>query len=291
MTQRRTALGRGLSALIPETTEPSRDKRGLFNCPIERIVPQKGQPRRIFNDEKLNELSASIKEQGIVQPLVVRAIGGDKYVLIAGERRWRAAQRAGLHEVPVVIRDVDDTKAFEMALVENIQREDLNPVEEAEALAHLLDAHGYTQQQLATRVGKDRSTVANSLRLLALPTVAKEALASGDISGGHARALLGLSRAADIQRVLKQILAKSLSVRQTEALVQRLRSEANNADSDTNQPAAPAKSSNVKHLEERLARSLGTRVQIDSRQGNKGSIAISYNSLDELERLLEVLLR
>ena len=285
---KRKALGRGLSALIPASAanqmEPPRaGSSDYFVCPIERIHPQKGQPRRFFDEAKLDELVASLKEQGIVQPLVVRPTRDGSFVLIAGERRWRAAQRAGLHEVPVIVRESSDLEAFELALVENLQRQDLNPIEEAEAYKRLLDEHGYTQDELATRVGKDRSTVANGLRLLKLPDVAQKALIAGAISSGHARALLPLDRPATIQRALKLIIDKGLSVRQTEALVKQLLQPPPPA------PKAPPVSPNQRDLESRLSRSLATRVQL-SGNGPKGSIAIHYNSLDELDRLLERLL-
>ncbi len=281
----RKALGRGLSALIPGGEPRPAPGAGAeyFFCPIERIQHAKGQPRQYFDEARLEELAASIREQGVVQPLVVRPTRDGKFVLIAGERRWRAAQRAGLHDVPVVIRNVSDLQAFELALVENLQREDLNPIEEAEAYRRLCEEHGYTQEQLATRLGRDRSTLANSLRLLKLPEPVQQALVAGALSAGHARALLGLEKPAHVKEALRLIEAQGLSVRQTEALVRRLRQAGT-------KPPPPPRSANIRDLEERLGQSLKTRVHLHALSQDKGRIEIAYSSLDELDRLLEVLL-
>jgi ParB family chromosome partitioning protein len=295
MSAKRKALGRGLSALIPEAAQlppqppsPQRRSPDHFLCPIERIRPRRGQPRRYFDEQRLAELAASIKQQGVIQPLVVRASDEDEesYELIAGERRWRAAQKAGVHEVPVVVRRVDDLQAFEMALVENIQREDLNPIEEAEAYQRLVREHGYTQDGLARQLGRDRSTVANSLRLLKLPQVAKDALVSAAISPGHARALLAFDDEKPLREALDRVLARNLSVRETEALVKRLREP-----KPTQATAASSQSANARELEERLSRVLSTRVKLRVGANNAGRIEISYGSLDELDRLLEVLIQ
>jgi ParB family chromosome partitioning protein len=284
---KRKALGRGLSALIPTDDAPAAKARDdFFICPIEQVEPQPGQPRRYFDSDRLAELVQSIKEQGLVQPLIVRQIGKRRYQLIAGERRWRASQQAGLHDVPVVVRKADDLQAFELALVENLQREDLNPIEEAEAFQRLLEEHQYSQEQVAEKVGKDRSTVANSLRLLRLPEVAQRALIAGLVSAGHARALLALEKPRPISRALKQVLDGKLSVRQTESLVRKQLSD----DSDaTEKKKPPQASANVQDLQERLSRALGTRVTLTAR-GKKGKIEIHYSSLDQLDHLLEVLL-
>jgi ParB family chromosome partitioning protein len=282
----RKALGRGLSALIPggETRPATGGQPEFFLCPIERIQHAKGQPRQYFDEARLEELAASIREQGVVQPLVVRPTRDGKFVLVAGERRWRAAQRAGLHDVPVVIKNVSDLQAFELALVENLQREDLNPIEEAEAYRRLCEEHGYTQDQLGARLGRDRSTLANSLRLLKLPESVREAVIAGALSAGHARALLGLEKPAQLKEALRLIQAHDLSVRQTEALVKRLR--------QTSTPAPPPpRSPNVRDLEERLGESLKTRVRLHATSPDKGRIEIAYSSLDELDRILEVLLK
>ena len=288
---KRKALGRGLSALIPQQGAPAAKEQAsskdFFNCPIERIRPFSRQPRQRFPEQALAELAESIRAQGVIQALVVRPDdSGDQFVLIAGERRWRAAQRAGLKEVPVVIHKVSASQAMEMSLVENLQREDLDPLEEAEALGLMLEEHGYTQEQLAARLGRDRSTIANSLRLRKLPGPAQDALVAGTISAGHARALLGLDQ-RDVQlQVLKKIISTGLSVRQTEALVKQVKAGARARQTKEK----PGVSANVRALEERLARSLRTRVRVHQGKGNKGKLEISYSSLDELDRLLEVLL-
>jgi ParB family chromosome partitioning protein len=298
---KRKALGRGLSALIPDpppppandasTTASGRDAgspaaRDYFLCPIEQIRPSGSQPRRFFDEETLRELVASIREHGLVQPLVVRpGRPRGSYVLIAGERRWRAAQKAGIHQVPVVIREVSAGDAFELALVENIQREDLNPIEEAEAFQRLIEERSYSQEKLAGRVGKDRSTIANSLRLLKLPDRARRALVAGTITTGHARALLGLEQANAMGKALRRVIQRALSVRQTEALVKTLR------DGTPTSPEPAAASANVRDLEHRLTRSLKTRVKLSQRGNDRGRIEIHYGSLDELGRLLEILLR
>jgi ParB family chromosome partitioning protein len=281
---KRKALGRGLSALIPETRGGGAGGE-FFVCPIEKIRPSKDQPRKYFDAQKLEELVASIREQGVVQPLVVRPARGGNYTLVVGERRWRAAQKAGIHDVPVVIRAVDELEAFELALVENLHRADLNPIEEAEAYQRLLKEHGYTQERLASRLGRDRSTVTNTLRLLRLPAAVQRSLRSGAISPGHARALLPLEKASIIDKVHRQVISKQLSVRQTELLVKRLlKPTAAQKTSSSNSP-------NVRDLQRRLSHSLKTRVRLTTTSKNKGRIEIAYSSLDELDRLLEVLLK
>ena len=286
---KRKALGRGLSALIPGKVEQqSSTAREYFICPIHKILPGKNQPRKTFNDRRLEELAASIGEKGVIEPLVVRSMTDGNYQLIAGERRWRAAQKAGVHDVPVVIRQVSDVEAIEMALVENIQREDLSPLEEAEAMSGLMEECDYTQDQLARRLGKDRSTVANTLRLLKLPDEAREALAAGYITAGHARPLLGLEPVELLKQALEMVLAKSLSVRQTEALVKQLR---DHPPGEQPQPSANPPTANVRDLQERLCKSLKTRVKLVTRKNNRGRIEINYSSLDELDRLLELLFR
>src|SRR5436853_4516528 len=219
---KRPALGRGLGALIPGGS-PS-ERKGVMNLGIEEIRPNKAQPRRHFDDAHIEELADSIRSKGVLLPLIVRRIA-EGYVLVAGERRWRAAQRAGLRELPVMVREVSEKEAFELALIENIQREDLNPVEEAEAYKRLIEEHGLTQEELATRVGKDRSTVANALRLLRLPDPIKEAIVAGQLSMGHARALLAIPEEGDLKKAAEKVIDENLSVRAVEVLVQRLRSK------------------------------------------------------------------
>jgi ParB family chromosome partitioning protein len=292
---RRQALGRGLSALIP-TASPSPaafsaapaapEKRVFFLARIEDIHPSPEQPRKIFAEGALEELARSIRQEGVIQPLVVRERPRDAggFYLIAGERRWRAAQRAGLHEVPVVVREASEARAFELALVENLQREDLNPIEEAEAYQHLQDAFAYTQEQIAERVGKDRTTVTNALRLLKLPPVVREMVQAGDLSMGHARALLGLEDAEAIERGARKVVSRALSVRLTEEMVRR---EKEGAPA----PVTPIKSPSVRDLEERLTRALTMRVTVQDRgDGKGGKLEIRYASLDELDGLLDRLL-
>jgi ParB family chromosome partitioning protein len=298
---KRKALGRGLAALIPGAPLPGAPtlvarapvagtRDGIRTIPVEEIHPSPGQPRTVFDDARLDELAASIKTQGIIQPLIVRARGGeDGYELIAGERRWRAAQRAGLFEVPAVVRDVAPTQAFEMALVENLQREDLNPLEEAAGYQRLVDEFGYTQEQLSERVGKDRSTVANSLRLLRLPEAVRGLVAEGRLSMGHARALLGLEAAAAMEKLARRIVASELSVRKVEELVRRARSEAK-PEVVAAPVAGRGPSLSARDLSMRLTRALGTRVDVVEVGQERGQIAIHYHSLDQLDALLERLL-
>jgi len=289
---RRKALGRGLAALIPGAPLPAaspiagrRAVDGTRTIAVEEIHPSASQPRTRFDSARLDELASSIKTQGIIQPLIVRVRTGGGYELIAGERRWRAAQRAGLLEVPAVVRDVAPTQAFEMALVENLQREDLNPLEEAAGYERLVSEFGYTQEQLSERVGKDRSTVANALRLLRLPAGVRALLAEGRLSMGHARALLGLETTVAIEKMARQIIARELSVRRVEELVRRERSDAPARAAVT----ARRPSTSARDLGLRLSQALGTRVEIVETAAGRGQIAIHYHSLDQLDALLEKL--
>jgi ParB family chromosome partitioning protein len=284
-------LGRGLDVLRPARKEPvastgqTYGKGNVFECPIEKIVPQKGQPRQHFDKDRLEELAQSIREHGILEPLVVRR-RGEEYELIAGERRWRAAQKAGLREVLVVVRDVSGKDAFELALIENIQREDLNAVEFAEAMQRLIDEHGYTQETLADRVGKDRSTIANALRLLKLPDRVRRLVVTGELSEGHARALLGAPDERTLATLAEKVATGRLSVRQTEALVRTAKAGAANGGKGG---PPKTKTPGIRDLEGRLTRKLGTRCEVRDKDG-KGEIAVAYSSLDELDRLLEALL-
>jgi ParB family chromosome partitioning protein len=248
-------------------------------------VPQKGQPRQHFESAALDELAQSIKEHGLIEPLVVRRRPGtDEFELIAGERRWRAAQRAGLREILVVVRDVSAKDAFELALIENVQREDLNPIEFAEALDRLLAEHEYTQDSLASRIGKDRSTLANALRLLKLPAEVRSRVITGELSEGHGRALLGAPSEAVLNALAEKVVRGKLSVRQTEALVRAAK-----AAPAKGGKIAGTKTASARDLESRLERKLGTKCEVRDREG-KGEVVIKYGSLDELDRLLEVLL-
>ena len=242
---KRRALGRGLDALLPAASSTKAattyGDKSVFSCAIEKLVAQKGQPRQYFAKDKIEELAASIKEHGLLEPIVVRRVPNatDKFEIIAGERRWRASQKAGLREVLVIVKDVSPKIAFELALIENVQREDLNPVELAEALDRLVKEHGYTQDQLAERMGKDRTTISNSLRLLKLPVAVRARVISGELSEGHARALLGVEGASKIEDLAEKAVRGRLSVRAVEALVRGAKSvKAGGKSSGKKEPAA-----------------------------------------------------
>ncbi len=255
---------------------------------IEQIEPRTDQPRRRFEDGGLDELAASIREKGVLSPILVRR-AGKGYGLIAGERRWRAAQRAGLKTVPVLVEDVDDDDAFEMALVENIQREDLNPIEEAEAFQRLLKGKGFSQGELAERVGKDRSTIANALRLLRLPESVRSGVVDGGLSMGHARALVSLDNEKDIEMAAREVLTKRLSVRQAEGLVRRFKGGSHSGKKSPAQGKDKI-SPEVRDLVARLERSLATRCRLDHTKGRGGKLTIEYQSLDDLDRIVARLL-
>jgi ParB family transcriptional regulator, chromosome partitioning protein len=278
---KRPALGRGLGALIPGGSPAER--KGVMNLGIEEIRPDKAQPRRHFDEVHIEELAESIRSKGVLSPVIVRR-SSQGYVLVAGERRWRAAQKAGLRELPVMVREVSEKEAFELALIENIQREDLNPVEEAEAYRRLIDEHGLTQEALAARVGKDRSTVANALRLLRLPDAIKQAIVSGELSMGHARALLAIADEGDLRKAAEKVIAEGLSVRAAEALVQRLKSKRL-----PRQAREANASAQVKHLVEKLQRKLGAKVELKDK-GGSGTLEIRYGTLQELDRVLAAIL-
>jgi ParB family transcriptional regulator, chromosome partitioning protein len=287
--RKKLALGRGLDALIPDmphmdgTQADEGLEKSYLACDIERIQPNRYQPRTHFAAEELAQLSESIRAQGVIQPLLVRRIDTG-YELVAGERRLRAAKMAGLHQVPVVVKEVTDAELLEMSIVENIQREDLNPMEEAEAYHRLIEEFGLTQEQAAGRVGKSRSAVANFLRLRQLPEPIKTSITEGQLSMGHARALLGADTAAQQNAAWRAILGKKLSVRQAEELVKRLKEA-------TETVARKKNGSEDRHLNsvaEALSRRFGTRVQI-KRRGKKGRLELEFYSNDDLNRLLELL--
>jgi ParB family transcriptional regulator, chromosome partitioning protein len=281
-------LGRGLDGLLPAAIAPAGNKAPT-TARIEQLHPNRSQPRRRFDEEALEELAGSIREHGVLEPILVRRREAGGYEIIAGERRWRAAQRAGVHELPIYVRELTDAVAFEAALVENLQREDLNPIETALAFQRLIDEHGYTQDQIADRVGKNRATVANSLRLLKLPEDVLSLLEDGQLSEGHGRAILGASDGAAMQKLARVVLAQKLSVRETE---RRARSGADGKSAAQAEAAKkPEKSANVKDLERRLSHSLGTPVSVEDRGGGKGRLAIEYTSYDELDRILAKVLR
>ena len=284
MAEKRPALGRGLSALIPETPAapaPAAGERSL-DVDIDLLRPNRFQPRTTMDDTRIEELSRSIKSNGVIQPIVVRK-AEQGFEIIAGERRWRASQRAGLLKVPVVVRDIPEDRMLAAALIENIQREDLNPIEEALAYRRLSDDGGLTQDQIADAVGKDRSTVANFMRLLKLPREVRENVGAGSLSMGHARALLALADESAQVRVSRDVVAKSLSVRETEALVKKA--------AETEKPREePQKDVHTRAAEDKLRFALGTRVRI-LRKGKGGRIEVDFTSEDELHRIYEQLLR
>jgi ParB family chromosome partitioning protein len=282
--EKRPALGKGLSALIPDVPEPIVPRNPLNEVDIDLISPNEHQPRHRLDDTRLDELARSIKANGVIQPIVVRKVDGG-YRIIAGERRWRAAQRAGLLRVPVAIKEVsagNEAQILEMALVENIQREDLNPIDEAAAYEKLSTDFRMTQEEIAAAVGKDRSSVANHLRLLKLPQEVRAEVASGRLSMGHARALLAVPDEGGQRRIAREVIAQSLSVRETETLVKRLDHPA-----PAERTAKPA-DVHVRAAEDRLKLALGTSVRI-IRRGTGGRIEVDFTSEDELQRLFEAL--
>lgn len=277
---KRPALGKGMGALLSAAAPSTSSK--YFLCGIEELKPHHNQPRKSFDDEKMAELVASIKEKGVIQPLVVRRVD-DFYQIIAGERRWRAAQKAGLTEVPVTIQDVSEDWALEIALIENIQREDLNAIEEAEAFKHLIENFDLAQEDVAKRVGKSRSAVTNSLRLLRLPDEIRADVLEGTLSMGHARCLLSLDDVDDMLEARGQVVKKGLSVRATEALVKKIKSFEHK---DAEPKKETAKDPQISHLEEILKKNLGTQVKIQPK-GKGGKIEISFYSDSELQRILD----
>jgi ParB family chromosome partitioning protein len=285
MIEKRPALGKGLSALIPEA--PDFPRQGTTEVDIDLLAPNEQQPRGQLDDARLEDLARSIRANGIIQPILVRR-AGTGYRIIAGERRWRAAQRAGLHKVPVIVRDVEDgsrKQLLELALIENIQREDLNPVEEAGAYQRLADEFGLTQDQIAQAVGKDRSSIANYLRLLKLPDEVRADLASGQLSMGHARALLALADPAAQRHAAREVIARALSVRDTEALVKKLGTPATPRKAKSEAESADV---HTRAAEDRMRFALGTKVRI-LRRGEGGTIEIDFGSENELNRLYELI--
>ncbi|WP_394713699.1 ParB/RepB/Spo0J family partition protein [uncultured Desulfuromonas sp.] len=276
---KRPALGKGMGALLSAATPASNGK--YFLCGIEDLKPHHSQPRKTFNDEKMEELVASIKEKGVIQPLVVRRVD-DFYQIIAGERRWRAAQKAGLTEVPVTIQDVSEDWALEIALIENIQREDLNAIEEAEAYKHLIENFDLAQEDVAKRVGKSRSAVTNSLRLLRLPESIRQDVLEEKLSMGHARCLLSLESEEDMVEARDQVVKKGLSVRATESLVKKIKTVVAPSEEDKQAKIDPE----LNHLEDILKKNLGTQVKIKTK-GKGGRIEISFYDNSELQRILD----
>jgi ParB family chromosome partitioning protein len=286
--KRRPALGRGMAALLSNAPPPAPVApiagpagRALLSLPVEAIDRSPEQPRKRFDEARLEELAASIREHGIVEPILVRKVGA-RYRIVAGERRWRAAQRAGLTEVPALVREASDRQAFEIALVENVQRADLNAIEEAEAYQALVDEHGLTQEGVAERVGKERSTVANALRLLKLPEDVRDGVRDGRLEMGHARALLGLEGAEAIRRAAARVMREHLSVRATEALVRELSGGGKKQAEDAQATESPG----IKALVNRLQRRLGCRARVVPKTTSTGRLELEYTSLEELDGIL-----
>lgn len=277
---KRKALGKGLSALIPEAGEFEEEGESYFQCPIESIEPNPLQPRQVFDNDSMKDLVESVKEKGIITPVIVTK-EGKGYRLIAGERRWRAAQKAGLTRIPVVVRETTPIDSLELTIIENIHRKDLNPIEEASAYKRWLEISNATQEILAKRVGKERSTITNILRLLTLPKPVQQNIVDGSLSMGHARVLAGIKSSSEQIRVRDLILKKGLSVRQTEDLIKK-------------RPASSSKENRseegyyLQSLSDNLKRVLGTKVSIKKR-GKKGSINIYFYSDEELARLIDLL--
>lgn len=293
--RRPPALGRGLGALIPPAAPapaPAPAGPGLRTLPIEQIRPNPEQPRKQFEPVLLKELAGSLRLHGVLQPVIVTPDPDEagKYVLIAGERRWRAAQLAGLHELPALVRDTPESDRLELAVLENLQRLDLTPIEEAQAYRQLMDLRGYTQEQLAEQISKDRSTVANALRLLRLPPKVQDLVQDGRLSMGHARALLALESPADMLALALETIERGLTVRAVERLVrEHLRPPAPEPEEG---PEDRQRAVIVRDLEDRLRRALGVKVAVrtDAKKKGAGTIEVPYGDLDELDRLLETLL-
>lgn len=281
MAVQKRGLGRGLDALLGDAPPATEKKNELQKLPIEWLQRGKFQPRKDIDPEKIKELADSIKAQGIIQPIVLRKIGDERYEIVAGERRWRAAQLAGLQEVPVVVRDIDDKGAMAIALIENIQREDLNPLEEADALRRLLEEFELTHQQIADAIGKSRATVTNLLRLMELQPEVKQLLIDKQIEMGHARALLPLSRDLQIQAAQK-IAKQNLSVRAVEKLIRDLQTEPLK-----NEPAEVDR--DTLRLQEDLTSKLGAKVSINHKQNGSGKLVVAYSSLEQLDGIIEQL--
>ena len=283
----RKALGRGLSALFTQVNAIEQD---LIELDIDQLDATDTQPRKYFNENKLNELAQSIKANGIIQPIVARR-NGERFQIIAGERRWRAAQMAGLRRIPCVIKEVAEENVLELSLIENIQREELNPIEEANAYKRLLERLNTTQEEVARRVGKDRSSIANSLRLLKLPEELQKMVEEDKLSMGHARALLSIESVDRQQSLADEIIAKTLSVRETERLVKRVQaSKDTSSTTDNLAPENEREAANIFAAEQKLSKRLAAPVKIKFTQGG-GTIEIKFSSSDDLTRLFDLLIQ
>jgi len=280
----RRRLGRGLDGLLP-AAPPASERTAKNNATIEDLHPGRMQPRGRMGAEGLAELAASIREHGVLEPILVRKRPSGGFEIIAGERRWRAAQQAGLKDVPIFVHDLGDKAAFEAALVENLQREDLNPMETARAFQRLVDDYGYTQEIIATKVGKERSTVANALRLLKLPKDITDLVEAGDLSEGHGRALLSAPNVSSMKKLARTAVSKGWSVREAERQSRRVA----RADGAGATPKKQGKSTNVRDLESRLSRALGSTTKIHESGKERGQVRITYSSFDELDRLIDKL--
>lgn len=280
MTRKR--LGRGLDGLLPATPAALESISGN-TASIEELHPARTQPRTRFDPESLSELAASIREHGVLEPIVVRERDAGGFEIIAGERRWRAAQQAGLKEVPIFVLELSDQSAFEAALVENLQREDLNPIETAKAFQRLIEQFGYTQEAIAAKVGKERSTVSNALRLLRLPPEVTDLLEAGDLSEGHGRALLAAPDVGTMRKLARTATSQRWSVRETERQV-KIATRGNGASSTST--AAKPKSANVLDLESRLSRAVGSTAKIHEKSKGRGELRISFSSYEELDRII-----
>jgi ParB family transcriptional regulator, chromosome partitioning protein len=310
----RKALGKGLSALLPTKSSGASQQavmetvratlamnppraplpesfESFQTIPLAQISPNQDQPRGSWDMERLEELAQSIRANGLIQPITVCKTGPEKYSLIAGERRWRAARIAGLSEIPALVRTVEQSRLLELALIENIQREDLNPIETAVAFARLIEQHKLSHEQVAERTGKDRSTVTNFLRLLKLPREVQEDLGRGDISMGHARALLGLPTPHAQRQAAQQILDKRLSVRETERLVKELTAAKPASETKEKGSGEPAVDPNVRAAIEEMQAALGTKVRLIPRSGSAGKIEVEYYSQDDLDRIYAVIVK
>lgn len=292
---KKRGLGRGLSALMADvgsdvgSTSSGAPARGAQEVPIERIKPNPNQPRRRFSEEDLKDLAASIAEKGVIQPLIVRLRDGGDYEIVAGERRWRAAQIAQLHELPVVVRDFDDVEVLEVAIIENIQRADLNAVEEASGYKQLMEKFGHTQEKMAEALGKSRSHIANLMRLLQLPEDVLDLVRNGNLSAGHARALIMAGAPSSLASI---VLKKGLSVRQTEALVKKSNQEIDDwkAGKPPKEKTASDKDADTRALEGDLSAALGMKVRVNHKDGqDSGEVVVSYKSLEDLDEICRVL--
>jgi ParB family transcriptional regulator, chromosome partitioning protein len=286
ISKKRPALGQGLDALIPiyEPNESTSSERSIKNVPLESLVPNSYQPRSLFSEESLRELSESIRQQGVLQPIIVRIKQDGLHEIVSGERRWRASKMAGYDTVPVIVKKLSDSESLEIALIENLQRENLNPVDTAEAYNILIDKFEYTHDFLAKRIGKDRSTITNHLRLLRLPDEIKNEIREDRLSMGHARTLLAISNISTQLKLSSKVINRKLSVRDLEKIVQNFKNKASLRSKTPNQT-----DSSVMLLERNLSNHLSTRVRIRQKSDKSGKIELHFHSLEELSRLLEAI--